>query len=303
MQRTTLIQTFGLVLTSWAIALPASAQEATELWRLDGFAAPESVSYDPGTGTLFVSNLAVDVSNFGKRPAPAGDAPAQGAETPPPPPPAPEAPKGYITQVSLDGKILKERFVDNLAAPGGNTVVDGALWQLAGNLLKIDIASATVVETFVRPPEIKGLLPDVAIAADGRAFVTSMGGAIYLAENGTLVPWLEDPSLAGSNGIVIDGKTIYVAAGTAIKAIDLDTKQISDYGAATPLETLDDLRMIPTGMLVSSGGKVVEVRPEGAVAQPFESEGVAGVGYAANENIVVVTRLVGGEVIAYKANF
>jgi hypothetical protein len=299
MQRNTLFRAVGLIATTWAIVLPASAQEATELWRLDGFAAPESVSYDPGTGTLFVSNLAVDLS--APRAAPA--APAAGTEAAPPPPPASEEPKGYVTQVGLDGTIIKERFIDKIAAPGGNVIVDGVLWQLAGNLLKIDIATATVLETFVRPAEIKGLLPDVAIAADGRAFVTGMGGAIYLAENGTLVPWLEDASLAGANGIVIDGNTIYVAAGTAIKAVDIDSKQITDYGTATQLEKLDDIRMIPTGMLVSAGGQVVSVTPEGAVTQPFESEGVAGVGYVEDQNIVVITRLAGGEVIAYKADF
>src|SRR5690606_26997984 len=113
-----------LVAITCAACSPTLAQEAIELWRLDGFAAPESVTYDPGTGTLFVSNLAVDMS--APRPAPTADTP-----------PAPEAPKGYVSQVSLDGEMLVERFVDNLAAPGGNTIVDGVLWQLAGDLLKI----------------------------------------------------------------------------------------------------------------------------------------------------------------------
>jgi DNA-binding beta-propeller fold protein YncE len=298
MKRISLCQAIGLLAIGCAMTLPTWAQDAPEQWRLSGFAAPESVSYDPGTGTLFVSNLAVDMSR--PRP-PAGE--AAPAAAPAPAPAAPEAPQGYIAQVALDGTILNKRFVDGLAAPGGNTVVDGTLWQLAGNLLKIDIATATVTETFTRPADVTGLLPDVAVAEDGRAFVTAMSGAIYVTEGGTLVPWLEDASLAGSNGIVIDGNTMYVAAGTMIKSIDIATKEISDYGAAVTLESLDDLRMIPGGMLASSGGKVVEVTEQGEVSEPFAADGVAGLSYIADQNAVVITRLAGGEVAAFRVDF
>lgn len=296
-----LLQASVLVGTACLMGWPAGAQEGGELWRLGEFAAPESVSYDPGTGTLFVSNLAVDLA-APRGEGPAAEAPSQ-AGAPAAPPPAPEEPKGYITQLSLDGTVLNERFLEGLAAPGGNAIVDGTLWQMAGDLLKIDIASATILETFPRPADAQGLLPDVAIAPDGRAFVTAMSGAIYVTENGALVPWLQDPSLERANGIVIDGSTMYVAAGTAIKVVDLETQEISDFGPGATLEGLDDLRMIPTGMLVSSGGRVVEVTPDGTVTPRAAADGVAGLAYVADRNMVVVTRLRGGEVIANEVKF
>lgn len=36
--------------------------QASEVGRLEGFALPESGAYDPGTGMIFVSNIASDPS-------------------------------------------------------------------------------------------------------------------------------------------------------------------------------------------------------------------------------------------------
>ena len=81
--------------------MPAVGQELTEAWRVGGFATPESVSYDPASQTLFVSNI---------------NSPDVGANG-----------EGYIWQMSLEGDVISERFVEGLNAPEGTVIVDGTL--------------------------------------------------------------------------------------------------------------------------------------------------------------------------------
>lgn len=208
---------------------------------------------------------------------------------------------GYVSQVSLDGEVLNERFIDGLDAPGGNYIIDGTLWQMAGDLLEVDIATATVVNTFAAP-EGAGLLPDVAVTSDGRAFVTGSDGTIYLAADGALTPWLQGPDLQGANGIKIDGNTIFVNAGGAIKVIDIETQAISDYGSAT-LGMRDDLEIVPTGMIASGGGTVVEVTPDGTVTEVIGAPGITGLTYVPDRGVVVATHLMAGELAAYQVDF
>src|SRR5687767_4949201 len=81
------------------VVTTALGQDYAEAWRLTGFAAPESASYDPGTDTVFVSNInSPDFSANGM---------------------------GYISQLSLEGKVIAEHFVDGLNVPAGTDVRDG----------------------------------------------------------------------------------------------------------------------------------------------------------------------------------
>src|SRR5690606_27656160 len=88
----------GASLLALASAVPAAAQDWQPAWTVTaGLAMPESVSYDPGTRTLFVSNI--NNPDF---------ASVNG--------------QGYITQLGLDGSVIAEKFVDGLDGPKGTAV-------------------------------------------------------------------------------------------------------------------------------------------------------------------------------------
>jgi mono/diheme cytochrome c family protein len=280
----------GLIVAALAVfALPGVAQDSNEVWRLGGFAQPESVSYDPGTGTLFVSNIN------------SPDFAANGM--------------GYITQLSLDGKILAEKFVDGLNSPAGTDIRDGTLWTAAGGLVEIDIASARVVNTFTADDAM--FLNDVAVGDDGRVFVTdTFAGAIYVLEDGAFTQWLQDPALAGANGIYVRGDTIYVARvgdvsggfenmvpNGDIKTIDLDSQEIGDFGSSEPIGGLDGLEPMGEGFMVTdnAAGRLLQVTSDGSILElAMPGAGAADLEYIPDEQLAVIPMLNTGEVVALR---
>jgi hypothetical protein len=283
----------GTLIAASAVAganAPASAQTLTEAWRLPGFAAPESVSYDPGTGSLFVSNInSPDFSANGQ---------------------------GYVSQLGLDGTLTSEKFVEGLNAPKGTFVVDGMLY-VAGSeeLVEVDIAAGTIANRYAAPGAT--FLNDVVAADDGRVFVTETAqSAIYVLENGSLTQWVTDPQLAGANGIIVDGNTLLVATlgdmsgGFAnmkpsnIKIVDLATKAVTDYGSPAPIGGLDGLETYEDGVAVSdnSGGRLLSVARDGSLTElAAPGAGAADFEYVADEGLFVIPMLNTGEVIAYRA--
>jgi hypothetical protein len=246
------------------------------------------VAYDAATRTLLVTNLAVNFSS--PPPAPGG-------------PPAREEPTdGYITQVGLDGKVIKERFIDGLDRPSGLTAKDGTLWVLAGDLIEIDLATQRVRNTFKRP-EGAGRLTDLRVADDGRVFVTDMYDAtIFVLEKGRLTEWLKDDQLGRPNGIVIAGGTIFVNASGTTKAIDIATRKITPYGTAGMTGAGDDLVPVPGGLLAAAFQNTIMVDKEGKVTQVLPVA-VNGLEYLPREGLLLVTFLRKGEIAAYKAQF
>lgn len=272
-----------------AMAAPAAAQDYTEVWKTSGFMIPESVSYDPGTKSLFVSNInSPDFSPNGK---------------------------GYISQVSLTGDLIKERFVDGLNAPKGTDVSNGKLYVAAvGELVEIDIESGKIANRYPAPEAT--FLNDVAVGPDGRAFVTeTFQSAIYVLEDGKLSKWLTDPQLAGANGIIVDGNEIRVATlgdmsggfekmkPSNIKSVNIDTKTITDYGSPAPIGALDGIEKMDQGLMVTdnSGGRLVQVKPDGTTTVLVApGAGLADFEYIPDQHLVVIPNLQSGEVVAYK---
>ena len=272
-----------------AVAAPAAAEDYKEVWKASGFMAPESVSYDPGTKSLFVSNInSPDFSPNGK---------------------------GYISQVGLTGDIIKEHFVDGLNAPKGTYVSNGKLYVAAvGELVEIDIKSGKIANHY--PAAEATFLNDVAVGPDGRAFVTeTFQSTIYVLENGKLSKWLTDPQLAGANGIIVDGSDLRVATlgdmsggfekmkPSNIKTANIETKKITDYGSPGPIGALDGIEKMDQGLMVTdnSGGRLVQVKPDGTttvLAMP--GAGSADLEYVPDQHLVVIPNLQTGAVVAYK---
>jgi hypothetical protein len=267
------------------------AAEYTQAWKKTGFMSPESVSYDPVSKSLFVSNI--------NSPNPTE---ANG--------------KGYVSQLDLDGNVLKEKFVDGLNAPKGTYVVDGKLY-VAGveQVSEIDAATGKILNTYKAPGAT--FFNDVAVGPDGKVFVTETAqGAIYALENGKLSQWLADPQLAGANGIIVKGGTLLVATlgdisggfdklkPSNVKSVDIATKKVADYGSPAPIGGLDGIELTDAGVMVTdnSGGRLLEVKSDGSTAVlATPGPGAADHEYIPDQHLVVIPMLQSGEVLAYKA--
>jgi sugar lactone lactonase YvrE len=282
-----LVITAALTLATATIGA-ASAQSLTEAWRATGFVMPESVSFDPGTNALYVGNInSPDMSPNGQ---------------------------GYITQLGLDGKMLKEKFAEGLNAPKGTFVKDGTLY-VAGveEVVEIDLASGTVKMRHAVPGAT--FVNDVAVADDGTIYATeTMQGAIYTISNGTVTQLVADPALAGANGIIIDrGRLLVATLGdlsggfenlkpSTVKAVDIATKAITDFGSAEPVGMLDGIELVQGGVLVTDngGGRLVKIADDGAIAEVGATgAGSADLEFIPEQNLIVVPILNTSEVVAF----
>ena len=90
-----------------ATTLGASAQTATESWRLGGLKMPESVIFDTANDRLIVGNMVT----FG---------PDGGAD-------------GYLSIVSPDGKLVTEQWTTGLTDPKGMAIVGDSLFVADSN--------------------------------------------------------------------------------------------------------------------------------------------------------------------------
>jgi glucose/arabinose dehydrogenase len=249
---------------------------------------PESVSYDPGTNAFYVSNInSPDMSANGQ---------------------------GYITQLGPDGSVMKERFAEGLNAPKGTFVADSTLY-VAGveEVVEIDLESGEVGARHAVPGA--NLVNDVAVADDGTIYATeTVQGAVYVIADGAAKLLVSDPALAGANGIVIDGGRLLIATlgdisggfenlkPSNVKAVDIATGAVTDYGSADPVGVLDGVELIDGGVLVTDngGGRLVRVAEDGTATEVGQTgAGSADLEYVAAENLVVIPLLNSGEVIAF----
>jgi sugar lactone lactonase YvrE len=270
------------------LASPAAAQSLTEAWRAAGFTMPESVSYDPSTNALYVSNInSPDMSANGQ---------------------------GYITQLGLDGSVMNERFAEGLNAPKG-TFVAGSTLYVAGieEVVEIDLSSGQVTTRHSIPGA--NFVNDLAVADDGTIYATeTMQGAIYTIADGTATEFVADPALAGANGIVIDGNRLLVATlgdisggfenlkPSNVKAVDIATKTITDFGSAEPVGGLDGIELVEGGVLVTdnSGGRLVKIAEDGTMIEIGQTgAGSADFEFVADQNLVVIPLLSSSEVVGF----
>ena len=143
----------GLVIFQMMIAPEVSANELKVLSEktVTGFGHVESVAYDPGEKVLYTSDFGPDLK------------------------PADKDGKGKITKVSLDGKILEDRF---LPVKGQTLNKPKGIWITGNRLWVTDIDSVWVFD--LKTKQGKKLdLPGFTFAND----VTVMGNALYVSDN------------------------------------------------------------------------------------------------------------------------
>ena len=281
----------AIVLPVIALALgtaPAAAQSLTELWRTPGFAMPESVSYDPGTDALYVTNInSPDMSANGE---------------------------GYISKLSPDGTIVEERFATGLNAPKGTFVAGNTLY-VAGieEVVEIDLTSGEIGIRHAVPGA--SFVNDVAVAEDGTIYATeTMQAAIYTISGGEVSQLVTDPALAGANGIVIDGGQLLVATlgdlsqgfenltPSNVKAVDIASGAVTDYGSSEPIGMLDGIEHAEGGVLVTDngGGRLLKLDADGTLTEVgMTGAGSADLEYVSASGLVVVPLLQGNEVVAF----
>lgn len=173
--------------------------DATEAWRATGFKTPESVLFDPVNQRLVVTNM-----NGGP-----GDVDGN----------------GYLSLLSLDGKLLNADWATGMDAPKGMAIAGDHVYVADITKVRVVDLSTGALTATIDIPGSK-FLNDVTSDADGHVYVTDMfANAIYRIKGTEAELWLKDDGLRTPNGILADGSRLIVGAwGTGLRE-DFSTKE------------------------------------------------------------------------------
>lgn len=166
---------------------------------------PESVLYDESRNLLYVSNI------NGR--------------------PTEKNGQGFISKVSLDGKVEVLKWATGLNAPKGSAMYGNRLYVSdIDHLIEIDLTTGKIVAKY--PAAGAKFLNDVATDAAGNVYVTDMSSensVIYTMRHGIMTVWMKGAEISKPNGLDMEGKRLLVgnSGDGSLKAINLTDKKIT----------------------------------------------------------------------------
>lgn len=209
------------------------------IWTLQGLSAPESVAISADGSFLYVSNVNGE-----------GEA-ADG--------------NGFISRVSIDGKMLQEKWASGLDAPKGLVLKGSRLFVTdITRVVELDATSGKRVAVHDVPGA--KFLNDAALAPDGRILVSdSDTGRISALKSGSADVLLEDARLKSINGLLPEtDRLVIVTMQGLLLAMDWKTRTLKEI--AQGLGDGDGVAALGGGRYLVSEwpGRIFEVAPDGS---------------------------------------
>lgn len=257
-------------------------------WRVEGLHNPESVKYDRARQVLYVSNV-------------------NG-------PPTAHDGNGYISRLSLDGRLLDKHWARGLDGPKGMAIHGDRLYVAdIDTVVEIALPRGAIVQRY--KAEGAKFLNDVAVR-QGVVYVSDMfGDAVYRLREDTLERWLEGPELMAPNGLYAEpDRLVYGSWGRRtegfnttevghLKTIDYASGAIADLGDGRPVGNLDGVEADGEGGYFASdwvAGAVYRIRPDGHFRPLLDlPQGSADIEYVPQRELLLVPQMMDGRVDAY----
>lgn len=252
---------------------------ATLKWKTDTILkVPESVLYNIADKFIYVSNINGNPDGIDGN--------------------------GFITRMTLDGKIDQLEWVTGLDAPKGMGVYEGKMYVTdIHKLVIIDMATAKIEKSiFVDSSEF---LNDVTIDAKGNVYFTdSEAKKIHLYKEGVVSLWSSDPLLIKPNGVF--------ALETSLRIIDMESGLFYDADYSTKKLT-GVAQNIPGGdgvMQISKNEYIISSWPgevyyvnDSIVQKIIDTKeaklNAADAWYVDGEDLLIVPTFFGNSVMAY----
>ena len=248
-----------LLMTAQLAAGMPEPKQANVVWAAEGgFCEPETVLALPDD-TLLVSNVC-DFRTAGT---------------------------GFLTLLAADGEPIDWRVVDNLDAPLGMALVDGRIYIVDANRIRVlawpgfEQQSTIALETTVAN--------DIAVSEDHTIYVTdtARGEVIVIARDAEPELLIGEARFPGANGIEILGSDLYIG-GERLWHVDLEDRTVTTISPEW-LADIDGIEFEADGTLQITpvGGPLIRL------VEPVEVLGGDGVssanhGYAPNLGLALI---------------
>lgn len=227
-------------------------------WTIDtGLVHPESVLLASDSSYYLVSNIGTDESD--------------------------STPNGFISKVSLDGKILELKWLDSIQSPKGQAIFGEKYYVSAlDELIEVSLKTGKILNRFGDKSIV--FLNDVCVDNKGKVYVSDMkGNAIFcLNTDKKLEKIFQSNSMLHPNGVFWQNDFLYI--GGWGKSFDGDEKGYFmklDLSNSTlkniineKLGRLDGIQSFEDSFLVSSwqDGILYKISKTGEVQQILKSE-------------------------------
>jgi len=259
-------------------------------WELDGFSNPESVVYDPKLNHLYVSNV-----NGG---------------------PNDKDGNGFISIVSMDGRIINEKWITGLNGPKGLAISGRTLYAAdIDELVAMDIETGRIINKY--KVEDAKFLNDVTAAPNGDIYVSDMlMNRIHLLADDEFTIWIESTELESPNGLLALDNDIIVGSwgnmtdGFAtevpghLKRISIQDKTITSIGDGSSVGNLDGVEVDKDGNFYVTdwkNGKLFQIMHTGEVAVLLElNQGSADHELIIKKDLILIPMMKENKLFAYK---
>jgi len=270
----------------------ANANNLILNWELDGLSNPESVIYDPKLNHLYVSNV-------------------NGS-------PIEKDGNGFISIVSLDGKIIQEKWVIGLNAPKGLALHGRTLYTAdIDELVAIDINSGRIINKF-KVNDAK-FLNDVTANKNGDIYISDMFlNRIHLLTEDNFSIWIESSELEAPNGLlaledeIILGSWGKMTEGFAteipghLKRISIKDKTIQSIGDGSSVGNLDGVESDDNGGFYITdwiSGKLLHINSLGEVSELLDlPQGSADHEVIIEKNLIFIPLMMDNKLLSYIIN-
>jgi sugar lactone lactonase YvrE len=243
---------------------------------------PESVLYDESENILYVSNI------NGR--------------------PTEKNGRGFISKVSLDGKIEVLKWATGLNAPKGSAIHGNKFYVTdIDQLVEIDLKTGKISAKY--PAAGAQFLNDVAADASGNVYVTDMSirnSVIYKLTQGKMTVWVKGSEISNPNGLYMEARRLVVgnSGDGSLKAINLEDKEITTLTKVG--SGIDGLRSDGQGNYFISDwkGKTSLVTASGQVIVLLDTTSSkinsADLEYIKAEKLLIIPTFFDNRVMAYK---
>lgn len=278
---------------------PPPPAAPTAIFHLTGFQTPESILYDDAADRYLVSNINGDTTKADNN--------------------------GYISDVSPDGKLTAEKFIEGgknkvtLNAPKGTGIANGVLY-----VADIDNVRMFDLKTGAPKGNVKiagaTFLNDIVVNADGsKVYVSDTGvkfgdkgpvpngsDAIYVIEKGKAKALAKTKDLKGPNGLALVADQLWSVELLGNELYRLDEKGKMQDVTKLPKGMLDGIAVGADGQLLISsweGSDVFKGAPKGEFKEAFANlKSPADIGFDKKRNRLLVPLFLDNSIEAWDAS-